>query len=81
VKTANLRHYGATNDQRHRLIRKGEMIMKRATSFLSTEANRKGRRLAVLAILMAVGVTALSLGSAKQAQAEPPDPCHHECEF
>ena len=55
--------------------------MKRAASFLLTEANRKGRRLALLAILMAVGVTALSLGGTRQAQAEPPDPCHHECEF
>jgi hypothetical protein len=57
------------------------MIMKRAASFLLTEARGKGRRMALLAILMAVGVTALSLGGAKQAQAEPPDPCHHECEF
>jgi hypothetical protein len=67
----------------HRLIRKGEMIMKRATSMLSavTEAKGKCRRIAVLAILIAVGVTALGLGGAKQAQAEPPDPCHHECEF
>jgi hypothetical protein len=59
------------------------MIMKHAASFWSAvaEANRKGRRLALLAILIAVGVTALSLGGARQAQAEPPDPCHHECEF
>jgi hypothetical protein len=59
------------------------MIMKRAASFFSavTEANRKGRRMALLAILIAVGVTALSLGGTRQAQAEPPDPCHHECEF
>jgi hypothetical protein len=57
------------------------MIMKRAASFLLTETNRKGRRIGLLAIVIAVGVTALSLGGAKQAQAEPPDPCHHECEF
>ncbi len=42
--------------------------------------SRKCRR-ALLAILAAVAVISFGLGSAKQVRAEPPDPCHHECEF
>jgi hypothetical protein len=52
--------------------------MIRATSILSPA---KCRRMVLLAILLAVGVTAFGLGSAQQVRAEPPDPCHHECEF
>ena len=40
------------------------------------------RRIALIAIMVAIGVTAFGLGGAKQARAEPPDPCEHgRCEF
>ncbi|HEY4405205.1 MAG TPA: hypothetical protein VGN55_11235 [Xanthobacteraceae bacterium] len=52
--------------------------MKRATPSLATF---KCRRMVLLAILLAVAVTAFNLGSAQQVRAEPPDPCHHKCEF
>jgi hypothetical protein len=66
----------------HRPVRNGEMIMKTAASFCPTRkaGSRKCRR-ALLAILAAVAVISFGLGSAKQVRAEPPDPCHHECEF
>jgi hypothetical protein len=48
------------------------MIMKPAASF---------RRRTLLAILAAVAVISFGLGTAQQVRAEPPDPCHHECEF
>jgi hypothetical protein len=48
------------------------MIMTTAASF---------RRRALLAILAAVAVISFGLGSTQQVRAEPPDPCHHECEF
>jgi hypothetical protein len=61
------------------------MIMRRATSLVSaaTQAEiRKHGRIALIAIVVAVGVTALSVGGAKQARAEPPDPClHSRCGF
>lgn len=59
--------------------------MKRATQPLraATEATT-GRcgRIVLIAIMLAVGVTAFGLGGANQARAEPPDPCEHgRCGF
>lgn len=42
----------------------------------------KCRRIFLIAIMVAIGVTAFGLGGAKQVRAEPPDPCEHgRCEF
>ena len=39
------------------------------------------RRIALIAIMVAIGVAASGLGT-KQVRAEPPDPCEHaRCEF
>jgi hypothetical protein len=61
------------------------MIMKPATSPSSTATAAKTggfRRMALIAIMVAIGVTAFGLGGARQARAEPPDPCEHaRCEF
>jgi hypothetical protein len=66
----------------HRLVRNGEMIMNTAASFRPTrQAGNRNCRRALLAILAAVAVISFGLGSAQQVRAEPPDPCHHECEF
>jgi hypothetical protein len=61
------------------------MIMKCATQPLpqATDA-RTGRRggIPLIAIMLAVGVTAFGLGGAQQVRAEPPDPCEYgRCEF
>jgi hypothetical protein len=43
-----------------------------------TEANmRKCGRFVLIAIMLAVAATALSLGNAGRVQAEPADPCHY----
>ena len=59
--------------------------MRPATSLSRTAtAARTGscRRIVLIAIMVAIGVTAFGLGGAKQARAEPPDPCEHgRCEF
>jgi hypothetical protein len=59
--------------------------MKSATqpSWTATAAKTgKCRRIALIAIMVAISVTAFGLGGAKQARAEPPDPCEHaSCEF
>jgi len=59
--------------------------MKRATSLLSaTPEARTGKygRIVLIAILLAVGVTAFGLGGAQQVRAEPPDPCRYgRCGF
>lgn len=59
--------------------------MKPATPLAWTAtAARTGscRRIALIAIMVAIGVTAFGLGGVKQARAEPPDPCQHgRCEF
>jgi hypothetical protein len=61
------------------------MIMRPATPLAWTAtATKTGRcrRIALIAIMVAIGVTAFGLGGAKQARAEPPDPCAHgRCEF
>jgi hypothetical protein len=61
------------------------MIMKPATqpSWTATAAKTGGcRRVVLIAIMVAIGVAACGLGAAKQARAEPPDPCEHgRCEF
>jgi hypothetical protein len=42
-----------------------------------TEAKmRKCGHFVLIAVMLAVAVTSLSLGGASRAQAEPPDPCH-----
>jgi hypothetical protein len=38
---------------------------------------RKGGPLVTLAAMLAVAVTAFTLGSASRVQAEPPNPCHY----
>jgi hypothetical protein len=66
----------------HRLVRNGEMIMNPAASFCPTrKAGGRNYRRTLLAILTVAAVISFGLGSAKQVRAEPPDPCHHECEF
>jgi hypothetical protein len=61
------------------------MIMKRATSLSSAAPEaRAGKfgRIVLIAVLLAVGVTAFGLGGAKQVRAEPPDPCRQgRCGF
>jgi hypothetical protein len=61
------------------------MIMKRATFIFSAPPKArtgKYRRIILFAMLLAVGVTAFGLGGAKQARAEPPDPCRQgRCGF
>lgn len=41
------------------------------------------KRIVLIAIMLAFGVTAFGLGSTKKVQAEPPDPCiiFDYCEF
>jgi hypothetical protein len=34
-------------------------------------------RFVLIAIMLAVGLTAITLSAANRAQAEPPDPCHY----
>jgi hypothetical protein len=34
-------------------------------------------RFVLIAIMLAVGITAISLTGANRAKAEPPDPCHY----
>jgi hypothetical protein len=59
--------------------------MRRATSLVAavTQADiGKCGRIALIAIVVAVGVTALGVGGAEPARAEPPDPClHARCGF
>ena len=59
--------------------------MKPATqpSWTATTAKTgRCRRIVLIAIMVAIGVGACGLGAAKQARAEPPDPCEHgRCEF
>jgi hypothetical protein len=61
------------------------MIMKRATQPLpAATMARTGRcgPIVLIAMMVAVGVTAFGLGGAQQVRAEPPDPCEHgRCEF
>jgi hypothetical protein len=61
------------------------MIMKPATpsSWTATAAKTGScRRIVLIAIMVAIGVAAFGLGGARQARAEPPDPCEHaRCEF
>ena len=57
--------------------------MRRAT-FVSVAMQAKiGKygRVALIAILVAAGLTVLGLGGAQQARAEPPDPCHGRCGY
>jgi hypothetical protein len=43
-----------------------------------TEAEmRKCSRFVLIAITLAVAATAVTLGNAGRAKAEPPDPCHY----
>jgi hypothetical protein len=47
-------------------------------SLILTEAKmRKCGRFVLIAIMLALAATALTLGNAGKAQAEPPDPCHY----
>jgi hypothetical protein len=58
--------------------------MIRAASLVSAATQAKiGKygRVALIAILVAAGLTVLGVGGAQQARAEPPDPCHHGCEY
>jgi hypothetical protein len=58
--------------------------MIRSDSFVSAAMQAKiGKygRLALMAILVAAGLTVLGVGGAQQARAEPPDPCHHGCGY
>jgi hypothetical protein len=61
------------------------MIMNSATRPSRTAAAAKAggcRRFVLIAIMVAMGVAACGLGAARQARAEPPDPCEHgRCEF
>jgi hypothetical protein len=69
----------------HRFHPQKEHDQQRAISSLpaATAATMgKCRRIVLIAIMVALGVTALGLGGAQQARAEPPDPCRHaRCGF
>ena len=59
--------------------------MKPATRLAWTATAAKtanGRRIVLIAIMVAISVAAFGFGGARQARAEPPDPCEHgRCEF